>query len=153
GEQYLEHSLPWDQVPSAKFSTWPASPPVQKLEARSLARAAENEALTEIAREAERVRERMADTTYPLHIDQARERHQQMQNERENRPFHGMAAVRDEEAPEDRDLSEEERKTLWAEKTAEDPYVLEAVSVLQDFRRIEEITDDLTEKATTAATP
>jgi carboxyl-terminal processing protease len=153
GEQYLEHSLPWDQVPAAEFSTWPASPPVQKLEERSLARASENEELSEIAREAERVRERMADTTYPLHIDQARERHQQMQNERENRPFHGMAALHDEDASEDRDLSEKERKALWTEKTAEDPYVLEAVSVLQDFRRLEEITDHLTKKATTAATP
>ncbi len=153
GEQYLEHSLPWDQVPAAEFSTWPASPPVQKLEERSLARASENEELSEIAREAERVRERMADTTYPLHIDQARERHQQMQNERENRPFHGMAALHGEDASEDRDLSEKERKALWTEKTAEDPYVLEAVSVLQDFRRLEEITDHLTKKATTAATP
>ncbi len=153
GEQYLEHSLPWDQVSSAEFSTWPASPPVQKLEKRSLARAAENEELTEIAREAERVRERMADTTYPLHIDQARERHQQLQNERENRPFHGMAALHAEDAAEDRDLSEEERKALWAEKTAEDPYVLEAVSVLQDFRRLEDLTNDFSEKATTAATP
>jgi carboxyl-terminal processing protease len=153
GEQYLEHSLPWDKVSSADFSTWPASPPVQKLEERSLARLAENEELTEIAREAERVRERMADTTYPLHIDQARERHQQMQIERENRPFYGMAGMHDEEASEDRDLSEKERKALWAEKTAEDPYVLEAVSILQDFRRLEEITDGLTEKATTAATP
>jgi hypothetical protein len=95
----------------------------------------------------------MADTTYPLHIDQARERHQQMQNERENRPFHGMAALHGEDASEDRDLSEKERKALWTEKTAEDPYVLEAVSVLQDFRRLEEITDHLTKKATTAATP
>ncbi len=153
GEQYLEHSLPWDQVPSADFSTWPASPPVQKLEERSLARVAENEKLTEIAREAERVRERMADTTYPLHIDQARERHQQMQNERENRPFHGMAPVHDEEGTGDRDLSEEERKALWAENTAEDPYVIEAVSILQDFRRLKDLTGDLAEKATTAATP
>jgi hypothetical protein len=76
-----------------------------------------------------------------------------MQNERENRPFHGMAPVHDEEGTGDRDLSEEERKALWAENTAEDPYVIEAVSILQDFRRLKDLTGDLAEKATTAATP
>ncbi len=138
GEQYLEHSLPWDRVLATDYAAWPPPLNQAEVEKHSRERAAHNEEFAGIRKEAEEARKRMEQTTISLRLADARQERDELQRQRDASTFHGdmMGGNQDEE----KGGSEEERRRRWVEKTAQDPYVVEATAILSDLRGSKEMT-------------
>lgn len=132
GEQYLDHSLPWDKVDATRFKPWATNLPLETLRQNSLARIAVEEPFTSIVQEAEQARERMERTVLPLNLAHVRQERQEQMDLRSDEDLHGGMPTE----PVEKGLSDEERHRQWAKKAAEDPYVNEAQAILQDLLRL-----------------
>jgi carboxyl-terminal processing protease len=135
GEQYLDFALPWDTISPISFARWTHPPvDVRTLRSRSEKRVRGNPAFSEIAKENEELIERQKKTLQPLNIDEARKDQEELKlltSKKETKSSHG-GSMRGRK-PDTSHLSEAERKQLWIKDVDEDPYVREAVSVLDDM--------------------
>lgn len=132
GEQYLDHSLPWDKVDATRFKPWAINLPLETLRQNSQARIAADEPFTSIVQEAEQARERMERTALPLNLALVRQERQEQMELRSDEDMHGGMQAE----PVEKGLSDEERHRQWAKKAADDPYVNEAQAILQDLLRL-----------------
>lgn len=135
GEQFLDHALPWDTIKSVPYEKWTnLRIDLQKLRSNSYKRVSANQEFTDIAEQSRELLERQNKTLEPLNIDEA---------VKERKLLTALKAKREakesknkKSSEKDRDassLSDEERRQLWLKETAEDPYVQEAISVLDDM--------------------
>ncbi|PLY03380.1 MAG: tail-specific protease [Desulfuromonas sp.] len=125
GEQYSDHSLPWDTVEAIDYEKWDAfSLPIAKLQQLSKKRVASNEDFQRIIEEAGRARERSEKTVRPLNIDalrQERAETKQLADEEELSAPHGKKG----DNPED-----------WIEQAKKDPYISETRHILSDINNL-----------------
>jgi carboxyl-terminal processing protease len=134
GEQYIDYSLPWDKVEGTNYSRWPKiGASIEELRADSAARVAADKEFSTISEEARVAKERMDQSQQSLQIDDLRrEREEARRLESEGKGLvspHGAvpsAGDKEEEAADSADA--------WIAELAEDPYVLEAQSVLGDMQ-------------------
>jgi carboxyl-terminal processing protease len=138
GEQYLDFALPWDTINPAAYSKWTnARPDIRELRARSEKRVRASKEFADIAKENEELIERQKKTLQPLNIDEARKDEEELKEvtKREDsiNPHGGMRKGKKQDISH---FSEEDKRQVWIKGVGEDPYVREAVSVLDDMRSL-----------------
>ena len=134
GEQYLDHSLPWDTVDATVYVPWKHQPRAKsEIKVKSSRRVATDEAFISISRDAALAKERMENTLQSLNIlDIRRERKAAKKMQKEMAGWHGEEpATSDEERKQA--AGAEERLRLWLQEVKEDPYNREAMAVLNDL--------------------
>jgi len=132
GEQYLDHSLPWDTVEATSFSRWNgAGPATPLLKSKSSQRVAGDEAFAKISEDAARAKQRMEKTLQSLNIDVVqREREEAKKLQREDPEWHAAEAAEKKAGGAD---AEEDRHKRWLREVSEDPYTLESMAILDDL--------------------
>ncbi|ALC18184.1 periplasmic carboxy-terminal processing protease lipoprotein [Desulfuromonas soudanensis] len=134
GEQYIDYSLPWDKVEGTNYSRWPKiGATIEELRAGSAARVSADKEFSAISEEARVAKERMDQSQQSLQIDDLRrEREEARRLESEGKGLvspHGAVP-----AAGDKEESTVDSADAWIDELAEDPYVLEAQSVLDDMQ-------------------
>jgi len=139
GEQYGEHSLPWDTAGGAAYSKWKKRPAIARIKEKSAARTSSNSEFAEVTREAARVKERSEHTVQSLVMDDARkEREDERKAAKSGAKFHGLG---DPDDPDDsgkpavsgKAQTEEEKQAAWLKGLKEDPYLGESIAVINDI--------------------
>jgi len=134
GEQYLDHSLPWDTVEATSFRRWsPPTPAASAIKAKSDRRVASEEAFVKISEDAARAKVRMEKTVQSLNIDvMQREREEAKKLLQEDPEWHSekASAMKGKEGVTD---TEEEKRRRWLREVNEDPYTLESIAILGDL--------------------
>jgi len=134
GEQYLDHSLPWDTVDATAYATWTRQHLAKnEIKARSARRVSAEEAFIAIARDEEAAKERMENTLQSLNIeDIRRERKEAKKMQKELSGWHGDDSVPTTEEK-NRNLGAEEKHRRWLQDVQEDPHNREAMAILEDM--------------------
>ena len=130
GEKYAECSLPWDTVAPVSYVRWADSARrLDTLRARSRQRTAADPRFQEIAREADRAKERSEQTLQSLDITTIRAEREEANKLAEIDPMHG------EKSPPETDhvATAAEKEKQLASQVLDDPYASEAVAVLGDL--------------------
>ena len=134
GEQYNEHSLPWNAIQGTPFKPWGESLNISALQEQSRLRIAESAEFARIVADAEQARLRSENTRQSLFIDDFRRlRAESKKMDEENRSPHGMTMRG---KPRDPSQSAEDRRKEWIRQLTEDPYTGEAVSVIGDILKM-----------------
>ncbi len=136
GERNLDYSLPWDAIDPVEFTPYDRPFDVKKLRELSLERAASDEGLVIISEEAEKAIERSEDTMLSVQIDDMRAKREESRQMREKvgahyRKYRGENGENPdfEEAGDPR----EDPKEKWLKDVKEDPYIREAVNIVDDI--------------------
>ena len=136
GEQYLDNSLPWDQVESVPFRRYGSSPMnLASLLKKSKARVKEDEGLQAIADEAGKAIERSRKTTISLKLSDMRAKRKEAELARKKIGAHYLK-YREEQDVERGDVPSEkpeEKKDKWKSEVKEDPYIHESLLILRDM--------------------
>lgn len=136
GEQYLDNSLPWDQVEPVPFSRYGSSPiDLEALLKKSKARVKNDDGLQAIADEAQKAIERSRETTISLKMSDMQAKRKEAQVAREKIGAHYLK-YREEQEVERGDAPSEkpdENKDKWKAEVKEDPYIHEALLILKDM--------------------
>ncbi len=133
GEQYTDFSLPWDTVEPTRFFPWPGNGLfLNQLRPLSDRRTQTDEDFIEIREAARLAREKSEHTLQSLNIDDIRKERLEAKKhaKKSDSSPHGEG---DEDEPADKNLSEAEKHIKWVKDTSEDPYVEEAMTVLEDL--------------------
>ncbi|MBU1233381.1 MAG: carboxy terminal-processing peptidase [Proteobacteria bacterium] len=138
GEQYLDYSLPWDQVEPVSFVRYGSTPiDLDLLKAKSSQRVAKDEGLQVIADEAEKALQRSKQTTMSLKLSDMTAQLEEAKVARDKIGAHyrkfreEQGADRGEEPSPG--LEEEQDKDKWKEDIKEDPYINESIHILGDM--------------------
>jgi carboxyl-terminal processing protease len=139
GEQYLDNSLPWDQVDSVPFTKFTsASFDLAMLKEKSAKRVKADEGLLVIADEAKKAAERAKQTTLSVKLADMKVKREEVDIARDKIGAHYMKYRHEEnmnnEYEEQEDSGKEENKDRWKEEIKEDPYVNESLLILNDIR-------------------
>lgn len=136
GERYLEYSLPWDSIEAVEYKHSEKPLNIEKLNERSLARAAADQGFQTIVEEAAKAEERSKDTLISLDIDDIRTKLEEARKAREKIGAY-YKKYRDEQGAEEDFAADtatpEEKKKEWLEEVRDDPYVREASRVVLDI--------------------
>lgn len=129
GEQYLDNALPWDRIASASYERWnDASAKLKQLRSLSQERVESDEDFRKIMETAELAKKRREESMQSLRLeDLIAERNQSLEQEDGLSPHGAMSSTGDDDKKKDKSLAEE---------VAEDPYVEEGVTLLQDYLRL-----------------
>jgi carboxyl-terminal processing protease len=138
GEQYLDNSLPWDQVDPVSFvryGSWPLD--LDLLRTGSAQRVAKDEGLQVIADEAEKASQRSKQTTISLKLSEMAAQREETMVARDKigvhyRKFREEQVVDRGEEP-DAGSEVELDKEKWKEDIMEDPYINESMRILGDM--------------------
>jgi carboxyl-terminal processing protease len=134
GEQYLDHSLPWDTVDATAYVSWNRQPqPKNVFKSKSAQRVAADAAFIAITQDGARAKERMENTRQSLNIDDIRRERKEAKKLQQEMPgWHGEepAAPGKESEPA---AGAEEKLQRWLREVNEDPYAREAMAVLDDL--------------------
>lgn len=129
GEQYIDHSLPWDTVTPTAFSRW-GEINLGNLKEKSRQRILADSGFARIRKETEQARIRSENTRQSLHIQEFRKQRAEMKKLEETE-LHGMTSTA--AGKRKQNLSAEERHKEWIKQVKEDPYATEAMAVLGDM--------------------
>lgn len=138
GEQYLDNSLPWDQVASVPFFPYSlGSIDLQGLKKKSGGRLVDEEGLKIIAEEALKSKERVEKTDISLKLEDMKAQREESNRTRDKVGAH-YKQYQDEKLDEfdsdsPEDSGEEESEAKWLEELKKDPYVGEAIKVIGDI--------------------
>ncbi len=134
GEQFLDYALPWDTIQPVPYEKWAnAVTDLQKLRANSSKRVDSKKEFADISEQSRILLERQKNTLEPLNIDEAvKERKLLAALKAKHDTKESNSKKEGEKVQDASSLSDEERQKLWIKETAEDPYVQEAISVLED---------------------
>ena len=125
GEKYLDNALPWDNIISAEYQHWQASPKdIPELQKNSKARVEQNEKFQEIIADADSAQTRRQQTRQSLLLTDMLTERDQLRGEMERMTPHGMMAADDDDKKKEQSLDE---------KIADDPDVKEGVNLLLDI--------------------
>lgn len=134
GEQYLDHSLPWDTVDATVYVPWNRQPMAKnEIKARSSRRVSAEEAFMAISRDGALAKERMENTLQSLNVDDIRrERKEAKKLQKEMSGWHGeepTVPVEDQK----KQFNAEEKQRFWLREVQEDPHNREAMAILNDL--------------------
>jgi len=136
GEQYLDNSLPWDQVDSVPYNK--NSITRSKLDAllmKSKKRVAVDEGLQVIADEAAKASERAKQTAMSLKFSDMKEKRKEARVARDKIGAHYLKYREEQGASHGEEPGsgpeEEKDKNKWKEEIQEDPYVNESLHILE----------------------
>jgi carboxyl-terminal processing protease len=138
GEQYLDNSLPWDQVDPVLYDVnGLASLNLDMLLAKSQKRVADDEGLQAIADEAAKASERAKQTSISLKFSDIENKREEARVAREKIGAHYLK-YREEQDIEhgkvaDSSSDVEKDKNKWKEEIKEDPYIVESLHILEDM--------------------
>ncbi|AGF76829.1 C-terminal processing peptidase-1 [Desulfocapsa sulfexigens DSM 10523] len=138
GEQYLDYSLPWDQVEPVSYARYGSTPvDLAMLEAKSRKRVQQDEGLQVIADEADKASERVKKTTISLKLSDMKEKRLEAKVARDKIGAHYLK-YREEQDLEHGDSSDVQPdngkdKDKWKEEIKEDPYINESLHILDDM--------------------
>jgi len=138
GEQYLDYSLPWDQVEPVPYVRYGSTPvDLAILEAKSRERVQQDEGLQVIADEADKASERVKKTTISLKLSDMKEKRLEAKVARDKIGAHYLK-YREEQDLEHGDTSDVQPdngkdKDKWKEEIKEDPYINESLHILDDM--------------------
>lgn len=144
GERELEHAIAWSKIAPAPFTKWPATWDVKKLAERSAARVSKHPILTKISNATNLLRARRNDTNVPLQRSawEKRRAEQKAAIEAASPDFKTMPAkltvkpLSDGPAPQTTPGpggKPDDRATRWRDNVARDPWIEEAVWILNDM--------------------
>jgi carboxyl-terminal processing protease len=138
GEQYLDYSLPWDQVsPVPYFPYAVGGINLKKIQENSSGRIVEKEGLKIIAEEAQKTKERIEKTQISLKIEDMKREREESNRAREKVGEHFKLFQEEQEdefdSPAPEDDQPEKNETDRLNKLKEDPYVGEAIRIIDDI--------------------
>ena len=138
GEQYLDNSLPWDQVESLSFSTYGSTPiDLDTLLKKSAKRVQQDEGLQVIADEAAKASERAKKTTMSLKLSDMKEKRQEAKVARDKIGAHYLKYREEQGAGHGKEPGagpdKEKDANKWKEEIKEDPYINESLQILGDM--------------------
>ncbi len=139
GEQYLDYSLPWDQVTALPYLPYAGgSIDLARIQAGSSARVDQDEGFRIIAQEALKSKDRMEKTRISIKLDDMKQERDESNRSREMVGAH-YRRYQDEQRSEFEassvldDIKRENDENKWQENLQEDPYVGEAVRIVGDI--------------------
>ncbi len=139
GERYLDYSLPWDSIAPVAFTAYKRPFDLTKLRSLSEARVSRDEAFKIISEEAVKGAERSEDTIVSVQFDDMRARREESRVMREKVGAH-YRKYREQEGEdpdfETDDVPQEDPKDKWLKDVQEDPYIREAVNIVDDIIRL-----------------
>lgn len=138
GEQYLDYSLPWDQVEPVSYSRYGSIPvDLAVLEEKSSKRVRQDEGLQVIADEAAKASERVKKTTVSLLLSDMKEKRLEAKVARDKIGAHYLKYREEQDAEHgespDIEPADEKNKDKWKEEIKEDPYIKESLHILHDM--------------------
>jgi carboxyl-terminal processing protease len=137
GEQYLDNSLPWDQVDPVPFTRYASSTyDLESLLEKSVKRVKDDEGLQVIANEAKKATERSEQTSISLKLSDMKVKRNEAEIARDKIGAHYMKYRQEKESAkgEDLDKTSDNDKNKWKEEVKEDPYIHESLLILEDMR-------------------
>ncbi len=134
GEQFLDYALPWDTIQAVPYEKWTnAVTDLQKLRGNSSKRVDSKKEFVDISEQGSILLDRQKKTLEPLNIDKASKERKLLAALKAKHDSKESSNRKESEKGQDpSSLSDEERRKLWLKETEEDPYVQEAISVLED---------------------
>jgi len=138
GEQYLDNSLPWDQVSAVPFTKYASSTyDLSSLIEKSGKRVKGDEGLQVIAEEAEKAKERAKETIISLKLKDMIAKREEAEIAREKIGAHYLKYRHEKNQDLDGDSKSdpEKKKDEWKEEIKEDPYINESLYILKDMRQ------------------
>ncbi len=138
GEQYIDYSLPWDQVEPVPFVRYGDKKiDLARLIAASERRVASDPGLQAIAEEAKKAEERSKDTVLSLQLSDMQKRRAEADLARKKIGAHYRKYRVEKEGEMDEDpkkgASKKDERLKWLEEVKDDPYIGEAMRVLVDM--------------------
>ena len=138
GEKYLEHSLPWDQIRSVKYTPFNGKlTDLAIIRNRSLQRIEHDPGLQTIAEEARKADERSKQTAVSLELEDMRQRMEEAREERKklNTQFqNNQPGLYDDEQSETTTDMKKDDIPSWEEELKQDPYIGEAKNIIIDIK-------------------
>lgn len=126
GEQYMDNSLPWDQVENVGFDIWAGSRfDLEAAKKQGDQWVAVSEQFQQIKQEAERTRKRKENTLVAIDLDGMRQEREELANAREKAKNAGLLN-------EDRDTPNSKADLPLDEEVKDDPYVQMSLFLLAD---------------------
>ena len=140
GEKYLDYSLPWDQIGSAKYTSFSGNPiDLDMIRKRSLQRSEHDPGLQAIAEEAIKADLRSKQTAISLKltdmrqmIEEAGEERKKISSQFQN---HQTRLYDDQLETTDGNNVKKDDVLSWKEELKQDPYVGEAKNIIIDMKR------------------
>ncbi len=127
GERYMENALPWDHIASVSFIPWKRTPNrLDILRQRSQQRVSESEEFHNIKSAAQRAGLRREQTMQSLLLEDMLKERRQLQEEQISFTPHGMISP-------EVDNGDKSREEALTEVLADDPYMHEAMKILNDL--------------------
>ncbi len=127
GERYMENALPWDHIASVSFIPWKRTPNrLDILRQRSQQRVSESEEFHNIKSAAQRAGLRREQTMQSLLLEDMLKERRQLQEEQISFTPHGMISP-------EVDNGDKSREEALTEALADDPYMHEAMKILNDL--------------------
>ncbi len=137
GERYLEYSLPWDSIDPVEYAPYVGfDVDIDELRKKSLARVGKDKGFQIIMEESVKAKQRSDETSLSINIDDMREKREEARLVREKvgtiyRKYREETG--EEENKKEKDETESERKKSWLKEVNEDPYIGEAVRIIEDI--------------------
>ena len=140
GERYLDYSLPWDRIDPIEYTPYSGETlDLDRLRKKSLARAEKNEGLRIIKEETEKAKKRSDETSVSINIDDMRKKREEARLVREKVGAHYRKYRKETgENLDENKWGDKEIDTAkaWLEDVNEDPYIGEAVNIIEDIRNL-----------------
>lgn len=138
GEQYLDNSLPWDQVDPVPFVSYGSTPVnIHLLQEKSGQRVAKDQGLQVIADEAEKASQRSRKTTLSLKLSEMIAEREEARMARDKIGAHYRKFREEQGADRGEEpgpgSEEKQDKEKWKEDIKEDPYINESIRILVDM--------------------
>ena len=140
GEQYIDYSLPWDQVDPVPFVMYGGKKiDLKRLVAASEGRVKSDSGLQAIADEAKKAEERSKDTVVSLQLSDMKKRREEAEVARKKIGSHYRKYRVEQEGAMDEETEngakKEDDRLKWLEEVKDDPYIGEAMRVLGDMNQ------------------
>lgn len=137
GERHLDYSLPWDSIDPVEYTPWGGKQfDVKELRKKSLGRAASDEGLKIITEEAKKSAVRSEETAVALHLDEMRLKRDESREMREKVGAHYRKYREEQKNEFEKEKSkddQEDPKVKWLKNVNDDPYIREAVNIVEDM--------------------
>ncbi len=138
GEKYLDNSLPWDHVGAVDYQPFTKLKlDIAKLQEKSKERVSKDEGLQIIKEEEERFKERADKTDISLKLADMKKERQESNEARQKVGEHYKQFQEDRldefDSPDSEDGDTEKNENNWVDEIQKDPYVGEAIHILEDI--------------------
>ncbi len=140
GERYLDYSLPWDSIEPIKFTSWKDKPfDLETLRRLSQERVNKDDGFKTIAEEAIKAADRAEHSVMPIDLEDMRNQRQESKLVRDKIGAHYRKYREEQGEGSEFDASEDDKgdpKEIWLKNIKEDPYIREAVNIVDDISHL-----------------